>query len=138
MELLLRRSKRGWAWNQFYLMEEYMGDNMQYVGKVRRRLAKHPCVSGFREHLLSFMRVCSLLKCQSVHPSVCLLTMSVDHADHECVCVSMHLANIDRVCLLHHTSLSAVFTCLSVRGPRCPSLISVHIPVSPHVCQHIC
>ncbi|XP_031439768.1 cadherin-10-like isoform X2 [Clupea harengus] len=34
MELLLRRSKRGWAWNQFYLMEEYMGDNMQYVGKL--------------------------------------------------------------------------------------------------------
>ncbi|KAL2085799.1 hypothetical protein ACEWY4_019119 [Coilia grayii] len=34
MELLLRRSKRGWAWNQFYLMEEYMGDGPQYVGKL--------------------------------------------------------------------------------------------------------
>ncbi|KAG5268249.1 hypothetical protein AALO_G00209970 [Alosa alosa] len=34
VELLLRRSKRGWAWNQFYLMEEFMGDSLQYVGKL--------------------------------------------------------------------------------------------------------
>lgn len=30
----LRRSKRGWMWNQFFLLEEYMGTDMQYVGKV--------------------------------------------------------------------------------------------------------
>uniref|UniRef100_A0A8C7ZE24 Cadherin 6 n=1 Tax=Oryzias sinensis TaxID=183150 RepID=A0A8C7ZE24_9TELE len=30
----LRRSKRGWMWNQFFLMEEYTGTDMQYVGKL--------------------------------------------------------------------------------------------------------
>uniref|UniRef100_A0AAY4A0Z9 Cadherin-10 n=1 Tax=Denticeps clupeoides TaxID=299321 RepID=A0AAY4A0Z9_9TELE len=34
VDVLLRRSKRGWAWNQFYLMEEYTGDSLQYVGKL--------------------------------------------------------------------------------------------------------
>lgn len=35
----LRRSKRGWMWNQFFLLEEYTGNDMQYVGKVKRRLS---------------------------------------------------------------------------------------------------
>lgn len=30
----LRRSKRGWMWNQFFLLEEYTGTDLQYVGKV--------------------------------------------------------------------------------------------------------
>ncbi|CAL8292585.1 unnamed protein product [Lota lota] len=30
----LRRSKRGWMWNHFYLLEEYTGSDMQYVGKL--------------------------------------------------------------------------------------------------------
>ncbi|KAM9333227.1 cadherin-10-like [Pholidichthys leucotaenia] len=30
----LRRSKRGWMWNQFFLLEEYTGTGMQYVGKL--------------------------------------------------------------------------------------------------------
>ncbi|XP_034059065.1 cadherin-6-like [Gymnodraco acuticeps] len=30
----LRRSKRGWMWNQFFLLEEYTGSDMQYVGKL--------------------------------------------------------------------------------------------------------
>ncbi|XP_075936923.1 cadherin-6-like [Anarhichas minor] len=30
----LRRSKRGWMWNQFFLLEEYMGSDNQYVGKL--------------------------------------------------------------------------------------------------------
>ena len=33
---ILHRSKRGWMWNQFFLMEEYTGNDHQYVGKVRR------------------------------------------------------------------------------------------------------
>lgn len=33
----LRRSKRGWMWNQFFLLEEYTGTDMQYVGKVGAR-----------------------------------------------------------------------------------------------------
>lgn len=32
----LRRSKRGWMWNQFFLLEEYTGTDMQYVGKVKK------------------------------------------------------------------------------------------------------
>jgi len=31
---ILHRSKRGWMWNQFFLMEEYTGNDHQYVGKV--------------------------------------------------------------------------------------------------------
>ncbi|GLD72883.1 cadherin-10-like isoform X2 [Lates japonicus] len=33
----LRRSKRGWMWNQFFLLEEYTGSDLQYVGKRERR-----------------------------------------------------------------------------------------------------
>uniref|UniRef100_A0A674NAR7 Cadherin-10 n=1 Tax=Takifugu rubripes TaxID=31033 RepID=A0A674NAR7_TAKRU len=33
-EVPLRRSKRGWMWNQFFLLEEYTGTDMQYVGKL--------------------------------------------------------------------------------------------------------
>ncbi|KAI4900610.1 hypothetical protein NFI96_005212 [Prochilodus magdalenae] len=32
--LSLRRSKRGWMWNQFFLLEEYTGSDDQYVGKL--------------------------------------------------------------------------------------------------------
>ncbi|XP_023594648.1 cadherin-9 isoform X3 [Trichechus manatus latirostris] len=31
---MLRRSKRGWMWNQFFLLEEYTGTDTQYVGKL--------------------------------------------------------------------------------------------------------
>ncbi|XP_074753962.1 cadherin-9 isoform X5 [Athene noctua] len=30
----LRRIKRGWMWNQFFLLEEYTGPDTQYVGKL--------------------------------------------------------------------------------------------------------
>ncbi|XP_072290557.1 cadherin-12-like [Eucyclogobius newberryi] len=26
--------KRGWVWNQFFVLEEYMGSEPQYVGKL--------------------------------------------------------------------------------------------------------
>lgn len=29
------RPKRGWIWNQFFVLEEHMGPEAQYVGKVR-------------------------------------------------------------------------------------------------------
>lgn len=32
---ILHRQKRGWMWNQFFLLEEYTGSDYQYVGKVR-------------------------------------------------------------------------------------------------------
>uniref|UniRef100_A0A8C1WVS5 Cadherin 6 n=1 Tax=Cyprinus carpio TaxID=7962 RepID=A0A8C1WVS5_CYPCA len=31
---LLRRSKRGWMWRQFFLQEEYTGTEHQYIGKL--------------------------------------------------------------------------------------------------------
>ena len=31
------RPKRGWIWNQFFVLEEHMGPDSQYVGKVRKR-----------------------------------------------------------------------------------------------------
>lgn len=30
----IHRIKRGWVWNQFFVLEEYMGSEPQYVGKV--------------------------------------------------------------------------------------------------------
>jgi len=29
------RPKRGWIWNQFFVLEEHIGPDDQYVGKVR-------------------------------------------------------------------------------------------------------
>ena len=34
-----QRVKRGWVWNQFFVLEEYMGSDPQYVGKVRSQTA---------------------------------------------------------------------------------------------------
>lgn len=34
-EKLLKRVRRGWMWNQFFLQEEYTGSEHQYIGKVR-------------------------------------------------------------------------------------------------------
>ncbi|KAJ8337019.1 hypothetical protein SKAU_G00382390 [Synaphobranchus kaupii] len=36
----LRRSKRGWMWNHFFLQEEYMGTDHQYVGKLHSDMDK--------------------------------------------------------------------------------------------------
>lgn len=33
---LLRRVKRGWVWNQFFVLEEYTGLEPLYIGKVSR------------------------------------------------------------------------------------------------------
>ncbi|KAM9349067.1 cadherin-12-like [Symphorus nematophorus] len=30
----IKRIKRGWVWNQFFVLEEYMGSDPQYVGKL--------------------------------------------------------------------------------------------------------
>lgn len=40
-ERLLKRVRRGWMWNQFFLQEEYTGSDYQYIGKVRAVLL-HP------------------------------------------------------------------------------------------------
>ncbi|XP_005444538.1 cadherin-12 isoform X1 [Falco biarmicus] len=35
-----QRVKRGWVWNQFFVLEEYMGSEPQYVGKLHSDLDK--------------------------------------------------------------------------------------------------
>ncbi|XP_056290301.1 cadherin-10-like [Pseudoliparis swirei] len=35
---ILQRSKRGWMWNQFFLLEEYSGNDHQYVGKLHSNM----------------------------------------------------------------------------------------------------
>lgn len=39
---LLRRVRRGWMWNQFFLQEEYTGSEHQYIGKVRGGASRGP------------------------------------------------------------------------------------------------
>ncbi|XP_045907858.1 cadherin-9-like [Micropterus dolomieu] len=34
-EKLLKRVRRGWMWNQFFLQEEYTGSERQYIGKLQ-------------------------------------------------------------------------------------------------------
>lgn len=34
----LHRSKRGWMWNSFFLLEEWTGSGKQYVGKVSLKI----------------------------------------------------------------------------------------------------
>ncbi|CAB1447932.1 unnamed protein product [Pleuronectes platessa] len=36
------RPKRGWIWNQFFVLEEHMGPKAQYVGKLRSLSARRP------------------------------------------------------------------------------------------------
>uniref|UniRef100_A0A8C6WLR4 Cadherin domain-containing protein n=1 Tax=Neogobius melanostomus TaxID=47308 RepID=A0A8C6WLR4_9GOBI len=36
----MQRVKRGWVWNQFFVLEEYMGSDPQYVGKLHTDLDK--------------------------------------------------------------------------------------------------
>uniref|UniRef100_A0A8B9H1B3 Cadherin-12-like n=1 Tax=Astyanax mexicanus TaxID=7994 RepID=A0A8B9H1B3_ASTMX len=36
----LHRVKRGWVWNQFFVLEEYMGTDPQYIGKLHSDLDK--------------------------------------------------------------------------------------------------
>ena len=42
----IQRIKRGWVWNQFFVLEEYMGSDPQYVGKVSNHCSykTHKCV----------------------------------------------------------------------------------------------
>ena len=43
-QAVLRRVKRGWVWNQFFVLEEYMGMEPLYIGKVSWWLQALPSV----------------------------------------------------------------------------------------------
>lgn len=42
----LERVKRGWVWNQFFVVEEYTGTEPLYVGKVRHYDLLHKCMKN--------------------------------------------------------------------------------------------
>ncbi|CAB1349439.1 unnamed protein product [Coregonus sp. 'balchen'] len=46
---ILQRSKRGWMWNQFFLLEEYTGNDNQYVGKIKGVTCQATSVSANTE-----------------------------------------------------------------------------------------
>ncbi|KAE8597660.1 hypothetical protein XENTR_v10016554 [Xenopus tropicalis] len=47
---ILHRIKRGWMWNQFFLLEEYTGSDTQYVGKLH---TDHDKGEGNLKYILS-------------------------------------------------------------------------------------
>lgn len=72
----LRRSKRGWMWNQFFLLEEYTGTDLQYVGKVASNTNFHYCSffrGNFKTRLDAWSASLKLwpLKCSSNPCFVC-------------------------------------------------------------------
>lgn len=56
---VLQRSKRGWMWNQFFLLEEYTGNDHQYVGKVTRGWLMMCTLTAVTQ-----WRVCDVASCQ--------------------------------------------------------------------------
>uniref|UniRef100_A0A672LBX0 Cadherin 12 n=1 Tax=Sinocyclocheilus grahami TaxID=75366 RepID=A0A672LBX0_SINGR len=72
-----QRVKRGWVWNQFFVLEEYMGSDPQYVGKMSTNESSGG-PSGSRVYT-----VCTKTQPTGVfHLSVCLSVCV-------CVCVSV-------------------------------------------------
>lgn len=57
----LKRVRRGWMWNQFFLQEEYTGSDYQYIGKVRAVTGAH-CLHpyAFTDH--SYSAIWMLIK----------------------------------------------------------------------------
>lgn len=41
------RPKRGWIWNQFFVLEEHLGPDAQYVGKVGRFIELYKTKTSF-------------------------------------------------------------------------------------------
>lgn len=99
---VLQRSKRGWMWNQFFLLEEYTGNDHQYVGKVTCAwcLIRKPIV-------VAQLRVCDVASCQETdwmqsrgnalcflgpilffwlfHPTVCSAKMMLLYRSQSCI-----------------------------------------------------
>ncbi|NXF26340.1 CADH9 protein, partial [Rhodinocichla rosea] len=80
----LHRTKRGWMWNQFFLLEEYTGPDTQYVGKVSLLQSKLSVKLKFssrcRYILLTGRNCCN--SCQPKEPSrnkSCMLNSMTSH-----------------------------------------------------------
>lgn len=66
------RVKRGWVWNQFFVVEEYTGTEPLYVGKVKRDPAPTFLNPGPRTHSLVDARDSNSL----THPTPCSISAS--------------------------------------------------------------
>lgn len=79
------RPKRGWVWNQFFVLEEHIGPDPQYVGKVRR--TSWPAVVSFYCLILSIRvdaLVCALWKwAEWALTCMCVSEQDVDRG-HTC------------------------------------------------------
>lgn len=67
------RPKRGWIWNQFFVLEEHLGPEAQYVGKVGSR--------SFNVSL-TVVSLSRLLKCATSGPSCSLEVDCRRHCAH--------------------------------------------------------
>lgn len=56
---VLNRSKRGWVWNQMFVLEEFSGPEPILVGRVRQELV---CCFFF------FLWVCKCIACEGLQP----------------------------------------------------------------------
>lgn len=64
----IQRIKRGWVWNQFFVLEEYMGSDPQYVGKVGKFYShQNPSVSS--EPFPQFVNITVFFKPAMLSPS---------------------------------------------------------------------
>lgn len=55
------RPKRGWIWNQFFVLEEHMGTEAQYVGKVGCKKKKQETLWSQRTSTAYFAFFCLLV-----------------------------------------------------------------------------
>lgn len=67
-----KRRRRSWVWNQFFILEEYTGDEPLYVGKVCPQLAIHhrPDQTTYVTSLLIWPRQIPEMSC-------CLIMLSI-------------------------------------------------------------
>lgn len=56
---LLQRVKRGWVWNQFFVLEEYTGLEPLYIGKVGVD-SQHGCTHTYTHTILMYLRKCEV------------------------------------------------------------------------------
>uniref|UniRef100_A0A8C1PU36 Cadherin domain-containing protein n=1 Tax=Cyprinus carpio TaxID=7962 RepID=A0A8C1PU36_CYPCA len=83
-----QRVKRGWVWNQFFVLEEYMGSDPQYVGKVRS--ARGP--SGSRVYtVFTKTQPTGLFLRHIYHIYSCGLTQTTDIF---CVCAGTYVMKV--------------------------------------------
>lgn len=94
----LHRQKRGWMWNQFFLLEEYTGSDYQYVGKVGLMCPSYPC-----SHVLQYWMVEKKLFFKETFRAAehfVLLLIYIDIVVLKCACVCISSQVREEACRL--------------------------------------